>query len=232
MHRSLTYTTLSILRVAEHTRLTLLLVTLCAGDMVPYDCREPHPQPRRVPAVPPVSEEARLRANYMDGLLERAMGLAQQVGVQMHPHRSRGFSRGERFYVTVSLFPMESANTRPTPANRGREEAVCTPSARYWVRRHWYWPFSTIRGGEPFGQSGRYPRRWERFLSTNVPPRVVLELDAVHGFRQGNAQYRAMLCWRFFFDYYPWFLPANLSRPPWWGDRPQELRATPLRYPQ
>ena len=103
------------------------------------------------------------------------------------------------------------------PEAQGRQAVV--GENRRW--RHSFWPFCTAPpASEPLHPLGPYPRGWERALAERLTPRMVLEYDYHKpGASKGRGEQRARELWGFLLDYYPWVLPKEISRPPYWEER-------------
>ena len=190
----------------------------------------------------PEQPDRESRGDAMADLLRRCTEEAEDLGLRFKPHypaaaveeqdkgrdvavRKRGPGRElPKSDWVWPTFWVNDVPIRPTRSQVSREGFV----GGEFVRKYAYWPFCTRRGTDPFSPTGPYPRGLERWLAYNVPPKVVLELDALPGYRDHRNEQRITTCWKFLFDYYPWFLPREISRYPYFEDRPAELRSVPL----
>ena len=67
----------------------------------------------------------------------------------------------------------------------------------------------------PFHKHSPYPAEWLDWMVAHFLPRVILELEALPNYgKNKKGEVKALDCWRYLFDYYPWLLPAPLGRRP------------------
>jgi len=97
-----------------------------------------------------------------------------------------------------------------------------------WKLRWSHWPFS-CRGVDPFSVHGRFQKGWSTFLREHFPPIVMVMLGCFPTYTKDGGRSRYKECWRFLYDRFPWFLPREVSRRPYFEERPACLRWVPLR---
>jgi hypothetical protein len=88
-----------------------------------------------------------------------------------------------------------------------------------WRFREWFWPWCTVRAGDPFSCMAPMPSGWAATLARVCHPRILVEIQNcdLYYMRLERAQ-RVHLVFRYLFDYYPWVLPPEIGRRPRWED--------------
>jgi hypothetical protein len=62
------------------------------------------------------------------------------------------------------------------------------------------------------------PVRWAEYLVTVTRGALLIELQYYKMYRKHSGRLKVEILWRYLFDYYPWVLPEEISRPPRWEE--------------
>ena len=150
-------------------------------------------------------------------LLKGAQELADRIGLVFYDRKVEGRTR----FVQVKWSPKR---------NDARQRSV----GPLWGYRDCFWPFCSRNASDPITEEGPYPGHWEAELARRILPRMLLEWDHHRcRARQSSRGQRAREMWEWFYDHYPWCLPEEISRPPYWAEREAaRLTHVPLIPPE
>jgi hypothetical protein len=129
-------------------------------------------------------------------------------------------------------------NVREVPAvgeiTLGRHDRRRQLVDYYWGFREWLWPWCTVNAADPFSPMAPMPKGWLRRLLLVCHPRILLELQNCDPhYHRHTAVQRAHVVWKYLFDYYPWVLPQEIGRHPYWEELTpeQQNQSLPLGEP-
>jgi hypothetical protein len=139
------------------------------------------------------------------------------------PERRFGVLTHSGKYQRFGAMKFNRTNSWASSSNHKRCEREMSLGLRAFNERGWFWPFccahkipkkADLLGTlEPFQINGPYPRGWERFLCTYFPYTLLAEIEAIPRYTTESADRRALKVWQYLYDWYPWFLPREISRP-------------------
>jgi len=117
-----------------------------------------------------------------------------------------------------------------TDQDRPEEKALDLDT---WNRRHNHWPFSCADQSMSFSENGRYQAQWLEWMCSE-PEFVVVAvlLRRWYDYAKDGKRSAALHCFRFCFNWFPWVLPHQISRLPFWEDllERKEERLRPFNF--
>ena len=175
----------------------------------------------------PVPEDLALRGTWMREYVKRLKEEAERLGFhRFNPHGPKRVKNPVTLEWEVGWPDFPTWRKKMGTVDNKRETYV---GEAEWRRRCLYWPYCTFYGSDPLSETGPYPKGVEKWLYDNLPVKVALEIDQLPYYVRNANNQKVTQCWRFLFDYYPWFLAKQISRPPYLEDRAaQGLLETPL----